>query len=337
MSAELVVWGAFVGTLLAAILRASAPIILASLGGLISDLAGSINVALEGIMLVAAFFGVIISAYSPVWFPDAPLWIHPWIGCIGGVGAGVLIAGLLAVFHLELGADIIVAGIGVNILAAGLTVFLLVSITGDKGSTAALTSYAMPAVHIPLVDAIPVLGVIVNGDGLIGHNVIVYVALLAAPLLSLILYRTRFGLRLRAVGENRDAALAAGVSVRRMQYSALLLSGLLASLGGIFLSMGYLTLFQSDMTGGRGFLALAAVFLGGRRPAGTLLAALVFGASTVFAAQLGSYAIPSQIVFMIPPALTILALVMFNIQRERIAKRRVAHVAAALRVGHSPS
>ncbi|MBB3612506.1 ABC transporter permease [Rhizobium sp. BK602] len=331
MSTEFVLWGTFLGTLLAAILRASAPIILSAFGGLISDLAGSVNIALEGIMLVAAFFGVIASAYSAIWFPEAPLWLHPWMGCLAGLIAGTVIAGVLAVFHLELGADIIVAGVGINILASGLTVFLLVSITGDKGSTATLTSYALPSLHIPFVDHVPIIGTILNGDGLVGHNIVVYAALLATPLLSLLLYRTRFGLRLRAVGENPDAALAAGISVKRVQYSALLLSGLLASLGGVFLSMGYLTLFQADMTGGRGFLALAAVFLGGRRPLGTLVAAVIFGASTVFAAQLGSYNVPSQVVFMIPPALTILALVFFNIQQRRRVAKRIARAAVVLR------
>lgn len=330
MSLELVAWGTAFGTLLAAVLRASAPIILSALGGLVSDLAGSINVALEGIMLVAAFFGVVASAYSAIWFPDAPLWVHPWVGMLAGLGAGVLIAGLLAVFHLELGADIIVAGIGINVMAAGLTVFLLVSITGDKGSTATLTSFTIPTLKIPFVDAIPILGTVLNGDNFVGHNVLVYLSLAAAPLLALLLNRTRFGLRLRAVGENPEAALASGISVKRMQYAALLLSGLLASFGGIFLSMGYLTLFQADMTGGRGFLALAGVFLGGRQPLGTLLAALVFGASTVFAARLGSYAVPSQIVFMIPPALTIAALVLFNIRREQKVRRSVARAATTL-------
>jgi len=330
MSAELIAWGTFFGTLLAAVLRASAPVILPALGGLVSDLAGSINIALEGIMLVAAFFGVVASAYSAIWFPEAPLWLHPWVGFAAGISAGVLIAGLLAVFHLELGADIIVAGIGVNILAAGLTVFLLVSLTGDKGSTASLTSFAIPALHMPLVDSVPVVGILLNGDGFTGHNVIVYLSLLAVPAVAWLLYRTRFGLRLRAVGENADAALAAGISVKRMQYAALLLSGLLASLGGIFLSMGYLNLFQADMTGGRGFLALAAVFLGARRPLGTLIAALAFGASTVFAARLGIYDVPSQIIFMIPPALTIVALVLFNIEQKRMVDRRVAAAAATL-------
>ena len=203
--------------------------------------------------------------------------------------------------------------------------------TGDKGSTAALTSYVMPSLHLPFVDEVPVLGPALNGDGLRGHNLIVYLSILIVPALSWLLYRSQFGLRLRAVGQNPDAALAAGLSVKMTQYWALLLSGFLASLGGIFLSMGYLNLFQADMTSGRGFLALAAVFLGGQKPFGTLVAAIIFGASTVFAARLGGYQIPSQIIFMIPPAMTILALVLFNIQQQRRSQSRIMRAAKVLR------
>jgi ABC-type uncharacterized transport system permease subunit len=331
MTFELAAWGVTFGTLLAAVLRAAAPIILAAMGGLISDLAGSTNVALEGIMLIAAFFGAIASGYAAIWFPGSPVWFYAFFGLVCGVGAGVLISGLLAVFHLELGADIIVAGIGVNILAAGLTVFLLFTLTGDKGSTAQLTTFMLPNISIPFLDGVPWLDPIFNGDGGNGHNMIVYIALIAAPLLAILLYRTRFGLRLRAVGENREAALASGISVRKVQYSALLLSGLLASLGGVFLSMGYLNLFQADMTGGRGFLALAAVFLGARNPWGTLVAAMVFGASTVFAARLGAFDVPSQIIFMIPPTLTLIALVGFNIRQEVVAKRKIKQAATQLK------
>jgi len=312
----------FLATLVGATLRAATPILFAALGGLVSELAGSINIALEGMMLIAAFFGVIASAFSPHWFPDAPMWMHPWIGCAAGLVAAVALAGLLAFFHLELGADLILAGIGINILAQGLTVFLLVAITGDKGSTAGLASFAMPRLHLPLVDAVPVLGPLVNGDGLGGQNILVYGAFAAVGLIRFLLYRTVFGLHLRAVGESSDAALSAGISVRRMRYAGLLLSGVLAGFGGIFLAMGYLTLFQTDMVAGRGFLALAAVFLGARRPLGIMAAALLFGASQVFAAQLGLY-VPSQIVFMVPPIVTIAALVLFNLHRRRAERRRV--------------
>ena len=312
----------FLATLVGATLRASTPLLFAALGGLVSELAGSINIALEGMMLIAAFFGVIASAFAPHWLPGAP-GLYPWIGCAAGLTAAIALAGLLAVFHLELGADLILAGIGINILAQGLTMFLLMAITGDKGSTAGLASFAMPRLHMPLVDAVPVLGVLVNGDGLAGQNILVYGAFAAAGLVRFLLYRTAFGLHLRAVGESSDAALSAGISVRKMRYAGLLSSGLLAGFGGIFLAMGYLTLFQTDMVAGRGFLALAAVFLGARRPAGILAAALLFGASQVFAAQLGLYAVPSQVVFMVPPLVTIAALVLFSLRRRRAERRRV--------------
>ena len=309
MSFDLAAWALLAATLVVAVLRATTPILFAALGGLVSDLAGSINVALEGLMLIAAFFGVLGSVYAGQWLPGLPVWVHAWIGCAAGIAVALLVTAMLGFFHLELGADLIVAGIAINLLAAGLTVFLLVTIVGDKGSTAGLHSPALPSLHIPGFDGVPVLDTLLNGDGGHGHHVLVYAAFLAVAGLWLFLTRTRYGTWLRAVGENPNAALGAGIPVKRVRYLALLLSGALAGLGGIYLSMGYLTLFQADMSAGRGFLALAAVFLGARRPLGTLGAALLFGASTVLATQLGALEIPTQVVYMVPPFITICALV----------------------------
>ena len=309
MSADSVAILTLVATLAVAVLRAAAPILLAALGGLISDLSGTINVALEGLMLIAAFFGVIASVHAVQWFPGLAQWIYPWIGCAVGLVAALGFTGLLAIFHLEFGADLIVAGIAINILAAGLTVFLLVALVGDKGSTAGLHSPALPSIQIPGLAGLPVLDTLLNGEGGAGHHVLVYVAFMSVALLALFLSRTRYGTWLRAVGENPQAALGAGIPVKRVRYVALLASGLLAGLGGIYLSMGYLTLFQADMTAGRGFLALAAVFLGARRPLGTLGASLLFGATGVLATQLGAFEMPTQIVYMIPPFVTICMLV----------------------------
>ncbi|WP_044560541.1 ABC transporter permease [Azospirillum sp. B4] len=330
MTLDLVAAGTLAAVLAGAALRAATPIVFASLGGLVSELAGCVNVALEGVMLVAAFAGVVTSAYSALWFPDAPLWLHPWLGCAAGLAAGTALAGLLAVFHLELGADLIVAGIGLNILAQGLTVLLMAHLTGDKGSTASLASFALPSLRWPGVDGVPVLGVLLNGEGGGGHNVLVYGALVATGLTAWALRHTVFGLRLRATGENAQAALAAGLPVKRLRYAGLLLSGLLASGGGVFLGMGYLTLFQADMAAGRGYLALAAVFLGGRQPLGTVAAALVFGAASVAAARLGLLAVPAEVVFMIPPLVTIAALVLVRLHQRRTARRRAAAGRAAL-------
>jgi simple sugar transport system permease protein len=308
--------GAGAVLLLLAILRAATPVLLAALGGLVSELAGCVNVALEGMMLAAAFFGVMGALYAQRWLPGLAPWLYPWLGCAAGLLAAMLLALLLAVFHLELGADLIVGGIALNLLASGLTVFLLAAIIGDKGSTAGIATPALPGLYVPGLDGWPLAGLLANGEAGQGHHVLLLAALAATPLLSLLLVRTRYGVWLRAVGENRAAALAAGIPVRKMQYAALLLSGMLAGLGGIYLSMGYLQLFQADMTAGRGFLALAAVFLGARRAAGVLGAALLFGGASVLATRLGALNWPTQLIHMLPPLVMILALVLAGRRRK---------------------
>ena len=317
MSAVAMPMAAMGVTVLVAVLRNATPIIFAALGGLISDLAGSINVALEGLMLIAAFFGVIVSVHAAQWFPGLAPWMLPWLGCLAGLAMALVLAAVLALFHLELGADLIVAGIAINLLAAGLTVFLLVAIVGDKGSTAGLNSPSLPSLRMPGLAGLPLLDLLFNGEDGRGQHVLIYAALAGVAAVALFLSRTRWGTWIRAVGENRDAALAAGIPVKRMQYTALLISGLLAGLGGIYLSMGYLTLFQANMTAGRGFLALAAIFLGRRRPAGTFAAAVLFGATASMAAWLGARHIDTQLVYMLPPLVTIAALVVAGARRRR--------------------
>jgi simple sugar transport system permease protein len=320
MSFETVLASIFSAAFIATILRVSTPLILAAMGGLLSELAGVINIALEGIMLIAAFFGVAVSALGPQYLPGLPLWVYPWLGAGAGVLAGVFLAWLIAVFHLELGADIILAALGINILAAGSTVFIMFALTGDKGSTSTLASLAMPTVVIPFVNNIPVLNQILNGENLTGYNIMTFVAFLSVGLVWIFLYRTPLGTHLRAVGENADASASVGIPVKRVRYIALLLSGVLAALGGINLSMGYLTLFQANMTAGRGFIALAAVFLGNKNPIGTLIAALIFGAAGALEAQLGTLNVPSQLITMIPPVVTIAALVIYNVRRQALVR-----------------
>jgi simple sugar transport system permease protein len=289
------------------VLRISTPLILPALGGLISDLAGVINIALEGIMLVAAFTGVVVSAYSK----------NVWLGVLAGIVAGTLFSLLLAYFHLYLKTDIILAGIALNIMAQGGTIFLLYTLTGDKGNSSTLASKVVPNVYIPVIKDIPGLATILSG-----HNIFTYLAVILTFLVAIFLYRTPLGTHLRAVGENAEAAASVGINVRRTQTIAIALSGFLATLGGLDLSMAYLSLFQNAMTAGRGFIALAAVFLGGRKPWGTFLAAIVFGFAQALSNHLGSLKIPSQLVQMIPYAATIIALVAYNLRRQAQANER---------------
>ncbi|MEN4041093.1 MAG: ABC transporter permease [Anaerolineaceae bacterium] len=307
MTIDVVFRGIFSALFLASVLRISTPLILPALGGLISDLAGSINIALEGIMLVAAFVGVVVSAYTQNWL----------LGVLSGIASGMMIAGVLAFFHLYLQTDIILAGIAINILATGGTIFLLFILTGDKGNSATLASLSVPDIHIPLIREIPFIGTVVSG-----HNIFVYLAFILTAAVAIMLYRTRLGVHIRAVGENPVAANSVGINVRRTQLIALLLSGFLASLGGLVMSMAYLTLFQREMTAGRGFIALAAVYLGGRKPLGTLLAAILFGLADALSHQFGSLRIPSQLVQMIPYFATIIALVAYSLRQRAIFKER---------------
>lgn len=298
----------FSATFIAAVLRVSTPIILPALGGLISELGGVGNIALEGIMLTAACSGVLISVATQ----------SEWLGLLAGVVSGVLLALVLAFFHLNLKADLILAAIAINILASGGTIFVVYLLTGDKGGTSTLISKQMPFIEIPIIKDIPVIGPILSGQ-----NLLTYVAFIAAIVVSIFLYRMRAGIHLRAVGENPEAARSVGINVRAQQYLALGLSGLLAALGGVYLSMGYVKFFARDMTAGRGFIALAAIYLGGKTPLGTLIAALVFGAADALSVQLGNLKIPSQLVQMIPYVATLIALVVYAlVQRQRIIARQ---------------
>ncbi len=319
MSFEIVLRGILSAAFIASVLRISTPLILPALGGLISDLSGAVNISLEGIMLVGAFTGVVVSAYTH----------SVALGVLAGMIAGVLISAVLAFFHLYLKTDIILAGIAINILATGGTIFLLYILTGDKGNSSTLASGMVPVVHIPLIEKIPFLGTVLSG-----HNIFTYAAFILTGLTALLLYKTRLGVHIRAVGENPAAAESVGIDVRRTQLIALLISGILASLGGMDLSMAYLTLFQREMTAGRGFIALAAVYLGGRRPWGTAIAAIVFGFADALSNQLGSLNIPSQLVQMIPYLATIIALVAYTIRKraviiERARKFQAQHMAGS--------
>lgn len=298
----------FSATFIAAVLRVSTPIILPALGGLVSELAGVGNIALEGLMLIAACAGVLVSVYTK----------SEWIGLVAGVTLSTLFALLLAFFYLQLKADLILAAIALNILASGGTIFVVFLLTGDKGSSSSLVSGQMPFVHIPIIKDIPIIGEILSGQ-----NLLTYVAFIATALVAVFLYRTRAGVHLRAVGENPDAARSVGINVKLQQYLALGISGFMAGLGGIYLSMGYVKFFARDMTAGRGFIALAAIYLGAKRPVGTLIAALAFGAADALSIQLGNLNVPTQLVQMIPYVATLIALVVYAlVQRQRAINRQ---------------
>lgn len=269
---------------LAQTLRIAIPYIFAASGGVISERSGLIALGLEGYMLMGAFCAALASYYSG----------NAWIGLLGGMAGGGAMALLYAVTAIRYRADQVVVGIAINLLAIGGTRFFL--------RLAFHSSANSPRV--------PGLGAERAGTGVFGllDNPLIGIGILTVIVMAWLLYRTPFGLRVRAVGEQPDAARSVGISVARIRYLAAALSGMLASLGGAYLALDQHQ-FSSEMTAGRGFIALAAVIFGRWDPVRSAFACLLFAAAETLQIQLqGAQVIPSQFVEMIPYALTIIAL-----------------------------
>jgi simple sugar transport system permease protein len=281
-------------TLIASTIRLSTPLILAALGGLFSERSGVINIALEGMMLAGAFTAATVTVYAQ----------NPWIGLLAAMIAGVMVAALHAVATINYRADQVVSGTAINVLFLGVPALLSGALFDSTGATPQLPrDQTLPDVVIFDPQNWPVLASIFN------QKPLVYFAFVLAGVTAYVIYRTRFGLRLRAVGENPEAADTAGVSVNRMRYAGVLISGALAALGGAYLSIGQNSLFTRNMTAGRGFIALAALIFGRWDPVGALLACLFFGLAEAVAIRMqGTVNIPNQFIQMIPYVLTIVVL-----------------------------
>src|SRR6267378_3770851 len=284
----------FTKALLLSTIRLATPLILAALGGMFSERSGVINIALEGMMLAGAF-----TAAAVTWAVG-----NPWVGLLAGVGAGLVLASIHALACIRYKADQVVTGTAINILMIGLPGFLSGAFFLSSGSTP----------QLPREQLIPRTPIVIA-------FVMVFVT-------WYVLYKTPFGLRLRSVGENPEAADAAGVRVARMRYAGVLLSGVLAGIGGAYLSIGQSSLFTRNMTSGRGFIALAALIFGKWRPVQTLLACLLFGFTEAVSIQMqGAIKLPAffahllrqppgddipiQFIQMVPYLLTIIVLAGF--------------------------
>ncbi|MCG8483932.1 MAG: ABC transporter permease [Clostridia bacterium] len=289
-----------------AVLRVTTPLIFASMGALISDKAGVINIGLEGIMLIAALTGVVASAGTQ----------SALIGLLAAVLAGALSGALMAYASLNLKTNIILSGVAINLIGSGGTVFALYLIAQDKGISTSLKSLVLPKIEIPIISQIPVVSDIFSG-----HNVLTYVALLSVLLVYILVFKTPLGLQIRAVGENENAADSVGVSVIKIKYIALILSGAFAGFGGAYMSMGYVSWFSKNMTVGRGFIALAAEAMGGSNPVGTAVACFVFGAAEALSNSLQSLRVPTEFVQMIPYIVTVLGLVIYSSSKQSQIKK----------------
>ncbi|MEK7725088.1 MAG: ABC transporter permease [Acidobacteriota bacterium] len=280
---EIITFALFFSTI-----RFATPLIFAALGGMFSERSGVINIALEGLMLAGAFTAAVVTYETS----------NPYFGFLCGMTAGAALAAVYAISVIKFEADQVVVGFGINILMLGLPALISSAIYDSAGSTEQIAKeYQLPA----FADI----------------NIASILAFLLVPFCWYVMYKTPFGLRLRAVGENPSAADAAGVRVQYLRYLAVILSGVLAAAGGAYLSIGQSSLFTRGMTAGRGFIALAALILAKWQPIPVLLACLFFGFTEALTIPLASYrlasgeTIPTQFVQIIPYILTIIVLAGF--------------------------
>ncbi|WP_315920169.1 ABC transporter permease [Vibrio fluvialis] len=292
-----------------ATVRVSTPLILAALAGMFSERSGVVNIALEGKLLASAFAGAATASVTG----------SAWLGLLAGVGVSILLALLHGFASITHRGEQVVSGMAINILATGLTITLGRYWFGQGGQTPTLSGDARFApITLPGADAVqdtPLIGLLYS-ELISGHSIIEYIAFLAVPTAWYVLFKTRFGLRLRAVGESPAAVDTAGISVVGMRYSAMVICGLLVGLGGVYLSVGQTAQFIPNMSAGKGYMALAALIFGKWRPVTAMAACLLFGFLDALAIRLqgvsiGDFPIPVQAIEASPYILTVFLLAGF--------------------------
>lgn len=289
-------------------LRTATPIVLAALGVLITDHVGIMNIGVEGMMLSGAFFAVVGSYYLSSWVG----------GLLAAVIAGVLLSLFFGLFVIKFKSDEFIIGVAMNIFAGGLTVFLLRTLFGVKGSFPGPGIVPLPKLSWPFLDQIPLIGPLLNGNTLLVYGS--WILVLACWVL---LYKTPLGFWLRAAGEHPESLRSAGISPDRMKYIASTLCGVFAGLSGAHLSLGYLTLFTENMSASRGFIAVACVIFGGSNPPRVFLAALLFGFIDALGVRLQSYGVNSYLTALSPYVVTV-AMMIAVVVRKRFRDRRRA-------------
>ncbi|MDR1949692.1 MAG: ABC transporter permease [Spirochaetaceae bacterium] len=288
------------------VLRCTTPVLYATTAALIASASGVLNLSLEGAMAISALFGVIGSGYSGSLF----------VGMVSGMTAGILLTMVLAYCVLHLRANPVITGVALNLAATGGSVFLLYTITGDKNASNSLRSLMFPSLQIPLIEDIPVFGRVLSG-----HNVLTYFSFITAIVVFVVLKRTRFGIKVRSVGEMPAAAESVGIRVDQVRYQALFLSGLLASIGGIYLSMGYLKRFTSGMVAGRGYIALATNAMAGGNPLLGMLSSGLYGFGNALSIYLQNRNVDVYLINLVPYGFIIVFYAVFSFFQKRKEKQ----------------
>lgn len=293
-------------SLLVAAIRLTTPILLAALGGLFTQQANVLNIALEGMMLSGAFTAVAVSFFT-----------HSWVMAIlASVLVGLIMAWILGAFVVRFKALNVIAGMAVNLFASGFTAFLLRTIWTNKSEmTQGLVG--IPDVVIPGLCNVPVLGELLSG-----YSFLVYISIVLVFVAQFVLYKTKLGLRIRAVGETPQAAASLGVDPDRIRLTSILISGALCGLAGAHLSLGALCMFTENMTAGRGFMAMAVIFFGDADPYKVAIGAFLFGLAEAISMRLQSVGLPSHFIIMIPYVFTVVSLIVVSINKMKAQTRK---------------
>jgi len=274
------------------------PFLLAAIGGLFTELTGMLNIALEGLMLIGAFFSVVFASVTGSLI----------LGVLFGICITMFIALIFGLVSLYLKANIFISGLATNLLASGLTVVLAFKLYGNKGVILFKNLHELPVLNIPLLQKIPVFG-----DVLIGHSVFVYISWILVLIAALVIYKTPFGMRLRGTGYNAAAITSLGLKPRSYQLAAILISGFTCGIAGAVLTLN-LGAFVPNITSGRGWIALVAIYLGNKTPFGIVIASFIFG----FAESFSNYAqgvinVPADFILSIPYIVTVIAMIGYSI------------------------
>ena len=291
-------------SIVAASMRMAVPIGFAAIGGAISEKSGIVALGLEGYMIVGAFFSVV----------GASMFQSASIGLLFAMLAGGIFAGIYALMCIRFGANQTVGGLGMNIIAPGLVAILMVVLYGNKGKSVVVPR--LGEVTLPIIKDIPILGKLFSG-----HTILFYLLILVAILSWIVFYKTPTGIRLRANGTNPEVINALGLSSDRIQYVAVVISGILAGMGGAYLTIGQLGFYSLDMIAGRGFIAIAVFVFARWNPAGCFWAALLFGFTQAIQMRLQTLGLPSQLIRMIPYIATLLVLI--NIRQSKTKNKTI--------------
>ena len=291
------------------IIRMSTPVLFVAMAACISRQANVLCIAFEGILLFSALGGVIGSAFTQ----------SLWIGILLGLGMGIFLAVGFAYFVMYMDTKPMLIGLALNTLGESGSILLLLMACGSKGNSTSMPSLTFPSIDFSALSGIPVIGKIISGQ-----NILTWVVIFVVIATYILIYKTSFGLRVRAVGEDPDAAEAAGINVKRTKFISLLIAGFLCSFGGMFLSMAYVPYFTANMSAGRGFVGIAASHLGAGNPLSATIWAIIFGSADALGNLAQSFDLPSQFAQMTPYIVTLIGLCYLGIGMNNKKKTKKA-------------